>query len=57
MKVGSINTARKKENSALNNLALQRNNQAIVADHPDGMVDAWPGFLEDEDTLFNMQDW
>jgi hypothetical protein len=57
MKVGSINTAQKKENTALNKLALQRKNPAIVADDPDGMGDAWPGLLEEEDTLFTMQDW
>jgi hypothetical protein len=57
MKVGSINTAQKKENAALNKLARQRKGPAIVAEDPDGMGDAWLGLLEEEDTLFNMQDW
>jgi hypothetical protein len=57
MKVGSISTAQKKENAALNKLARQRKGPAIVAEDLDGMGDAWLGLLEEEDTLFNMQDW
>ena len=57
MKVGSINTAQKKENAALNKLARQRKGPAIVAEDPDAMGDVWLGLLEEEDTLFNMQDW
>ncbi len=57
MKVGSISTAPKKENAALNKLARQRKGPAIVAEDLDGMGDAWLGLLEEEDTLFNMQDW
>jgi hypothetical protein len=57
MKIGSINTAQKKENAALNELVRQRKGPAIVAEYPDGMGDAWLGLLEEEDTLFNMQDW
>ena len=57
MKVDSINTAQKKENAALKKLARQRKGPAIVAEDPDGMGDAWLGLLEEEDTLFNMQDW
>jgi hypothetical protein len=57
MKVGSINTAQKKESAALNKLARQRKGPAIVAEDLDGMGDAWLGLLEEEDTLFNMQDW
>ena len=57
MKVGSINTAQKKENAALNKLARQRKGPAIVAEDSDGMGEAWLGLLEEEDTLFNMQDW
>jgi hypothetical protein len=57
MKVGSINTAQKNENAALNKLARQRKGPAIVAEDLDGMGDAWLGLLEEEDTLFNMQDW
>ena len=57
MKVGSINTAQKKENAALNKVARQRKGPAIVAEDLDGMGDAWLCLLEEEDTLFNMQDW
>ena len=57
MKVNSINTAQKKENAALKKLAPQRKGPAILAKDPDGMGDAWLGLLEEEDTLFNMQDW
>ena len=57
MKVGSINTAQKKEDAALNKLARQRKGPAIVAVDPDGMGDAWLCLVEEEDTLFNMQDW
>jgi len=57
MKVGSINTAQKKENAALKKLAPQRKSPAILVIDPDGMGDAWLGLLEEEDTLFNMQDW
>ncbi len=57
MKVGSISTATKKENAALKKLARQRKGPAIVAEDLDGMGDAWLGLLEEEDTLFNMQDW
>ena len=57
MKVGSISTAPKKESAALNKLARQRKGPAIVAEDPDGMEDVWLGLLEEEDTLFNMQDW
>ena len=57
MKVGSINTAQKKENAASSKLARQRKGHAILAEDPDGMGEAWLGLLEEEDTLFNMQDW
>jgi len=57
MKVGSISTAPKKENAALKKLARQRKGPAIVAEDPDSMEDAWLSILEEEDTLFNMQDW
>ena len=57
MKFGSINTARKKENAAKQKLARQRKSPAIPAEDLDGMGDAWLGLLEEEDTLFNMQDW
>jgi hypothetical protein len=57
MKGNSINTAQKKENAALNKLAPQRKGPVILAIDPDGMGDAWLGLLEEEDTLFNMQDW
>ena len=57
MKVGSISTAPKKENAALKKLARQRKGPSIVAEDLGGMGDAWLGLLEEEDTLFNMQDW
>jgi hypothetical protein len=57
MKVNSINTAQKNENAALKKLAPQRKGPAILTKDTDGMGDAWLGLLEEEDTLFNMQDW
>jgi len=54
MKIGSVNAAQKKE--ALR-LSRQRKCPAILAEDLDGMEDAWLGLLEEEDTMFNMQDW
>jgi hypothetical protein len=55
MKIGSINAARKKE--ALKQMSRQSKVPAALAEDLDGMGDAWLGLLEEEDTLFNMQDW
>jgi hypothetical protein len=57
MKVGSINAAQKQEQVALKELTGLRRDPAIVDDDLDGWGDAWPGLLEEEDTLFSMQDW
>ena len=57
MKFGSVNAAQKKEAVALKKLASQQAGPAISAEDLDGMGDAWLGLLEEEDTLFNMQDW
>jgi hypothetical protein len=55
MKIGSVNAAQIRE--ALKQVSRPRKGPAALAEDLDGMGDAWLGLLEEEDTLFNMQDW
>jgi uncharacterized membrane protein len=57
MNARSINAAQKKEQVALKELTSPRRDPALVDEDLDGWGDAWLGLLEEEDTLFSMQDW